>query len=106
MTFEEMTTALASLSFPVEFDHVKAGTYVPFATYTFSIEGYSADCAVYTKGYQFMLRVFLEKLDATIDAEIETLLAANKIVWTRDDPIYYEDMEVFEIDYNFGILAG
>lgn len=105
MAFSDVVSAMAALSFPVEFDHVKIGTHVPFGTYTFSVEPVSADNSVLIKQYQFTLRIFTEKLDAELDAEIEKMFSDLDIVWTRDEPEYDEDSETYEIDYDFGVIG-
>lgn len=106
MTSFEVMAALETLPFPVRFDHIDNEPAAPFGVYTFSVSPMSADNIAYMKTFEFTLRVFVEKLDAAIDAAIETLFRNNEIVWTRDEPQYYEESALYEIDYNFGIVAG
>ena len=103
--FQTIINMMSSFSFPVEFDHVKIGTRVPFGTYTYEIPNVGADNAVYVPMYQFELRVYVEKLDAKIDKEIADAFKLNEITWTRDAPIYMSDSNAYEIGYHFGIIS-
>ena len=96
---------LKSLSFPVEFDHVKVGTKIPFGEYTFSVTPISADDSVYIKGFEYDFNVYVSKLDVKIDAEVEKMFADLGIVWTRSEPTYIEDDKCFQISYQFGFVG-
>lgn len=106
MTSFELIAAFRTLSFPVRFDHIEQDDTEPFAVYTFSVSPMSADNSAYIKLFDFTFRLFVDKLDAAIDAEIETFFRNHEIVWTRDEPQYYEESALYEIDYNFGIVAS
>ena len=103
--FESVLHMFNSFSFPVEFDHVTGGKLVPFAVYTYSMPNIGADNKIYLKSIQFMLRVFVEKLDAKIDKEIEDAFENNDIAWNREEPTYIDDAALYEIDYSFGIIS-
>ena len=104
-TQSEVNTKLKSLSFPVEFDHVKVGTKVPFGEYTFTITPVSADNKVYVKGYEYDLNIYVSKLDAKIDQEVEKMFDDLEIVWTRSQPTYIEDSKAYQITYQFGFIG-
>ena len=102
----EYIALFKTLSFPVELDHMKDGVKTPFGTYTFRQPNFSADDRVFVKTVQFELRVFVSKLDPAIDAEIEKLFFDNEIAWSKDEPVYIEDSNAYEIDYSFGVIVG
>ena len=101
----EVNTKLKSLSFPVEFDHVKVGTKVPFGEYTFSVSPVSADNVAFIKGYEYDMNIYVSKLSAKIDKEVEDMFKALEIVWTRSEPVYIEDSKAYQINYQFGFLG-
>ena len=101
----EILTGFKSLSFPIEFDHVKNGTTVPFGTYTFDTSNnFDADDVVFCPRALVELRVFMEKLDAKLMTEIETFFKTNEISWTKTIVGFYEDSNTYEVDYTFGCL--
>lgn len=106
MTLSQFIALFKTLSFRVEFDHVKNGTKTPFGTYTYKQPNFSADDRVFVPTYQFELRVFVSKLDPEIESEIEKLFFDNEIAWSKDEPVYIEDSNAYEIDYSFGFVAG
>ena len=104
-TQKTVNDKLKTLSFPVEFAHVKVGTKVPFGEYTFSVTPVSADNKVYVKGYEYDLNIYVSKLDPKIDAEVEKMFDDLEIVWTRSEPVYIEASKAFQITYQFGFIG-
>lgn len=104
-TQTQVNQKMKTLSFPVEFDHVKVGTKTPFGEYTFSVTPVSADNKVLIKGFEYSFRVFLAKLDAKIMNEIEKMFDELEIVWTMNDPVYIEESKCFELEYLFGFVG-
>lgn len=102
---KQVNTKLKSLSFPVEFDHVKVGTKIPFGEYTFSITPTAADNKALIKGFEYTFTVYVGKLDSKIDAEVEAMFDELEIAWTRDEPTYIEDSKCFSIPYHFGFIG-
>lgn len=104
-TQKTVNDKLKTLSFPVEFDHVKVGTKVPFGEYTFSVSPVSADDKVLIKGFEYDLNIYVTKLDTKIDAEVEKMFDDLEIVWTRSEPTYIEDSKCYQITYQFGFVG-
>lgn len=106
MTDLEVISMLKTLSLGIAPDHNPIGQKVPFATYSYTVTPYSASDTAYINRYAFMVRVFMSKLDQKIFKEIESKFLQNEIVWTRSEPIWIDDSNVFEIDYEFGTIGA
>lgn len=106
MTDLEVISMLKTLSFGIAPDHDPIGQKVPFATYSYKVDPYSAGDTAYINRYSFKIRLFLKKLDQKIFKEIESKFLQNEIVWTRSEPTWIDDSDVFEIDYSFGTIGA
>lgn len=105
MNLSDFSTRVKALSFPVDFDHVKVGTKIPFGSWSYSVTPVSADDDCLIKGFSCQLRLFIKKMDKAIFSEVEAMFSELGIVWTRDEPIYIEESKAFEVDYNFGFIG-
>lgn len=88
MTTKQVATMIASIGLPYAYYQFPEGTQqpTPFVCFFYSGDNdFKADDSNYQKIEHLIIELYTDNKNFSLEASVESVLAANGLVWTRDD---------------------
>lgn len=100
MTLVELAQKLASIGYPVAYDHFTTTKEPPFIIYTNPDDNtFGADNKVVHKTKNINVEVYTSKKDLALEAKIEKLFDDNEIYYDDPDEVFIPSENVYKRTY-------
>lgn len=97
---ELLNTLLSSLNIPVAYNHFNKSTQLPYLIFYEDISNNTfADNKVYYENNDYILELYTEIKDITLENSLKTLLNNNEIPYQKTMETYLDDERMYEIVY-------
>lgn len=106
MTTTQVAAMVASIGKPYAYYQFPEGTEqpTPFVCFFFSGDNdVKADDSNYQKIEHLIIEVYTDNKDFELEATVESVLAANGMVWTRDEE-WIEEERMLEVVYEMDVV--
>lgn len=95
---EQLNTILSSLLIPVAYNHFNKSTQLPYLIFYEDVSNNTfADNTVYYENNDYILELYTENKDITLEKNLKQLLNNNEIPYQKTMETYLDDERMYEI---------